>query len=242
VQCELQRASLKYSDRARINLSKYAAGFSIALKVEQEVSPAAKVDWIIPHHLPDTMTLGATAGMVDHVSRDGSVEILVKVKELANYKCPERIAIAYTSERDEENLISGSFGIEDWLDKMEAAAQAAPATAVTGKDLDYTVKFAVTGSAGLTPGWVITNLTGSIALPLKRVDTNTLTLVLTKLDEGVPMPQPVCVTNLPNSQECKPIQRPVQKPLRSPTIGLSPDTQFLLRQQLNNLRLRDILR
>lgn len=113
--------------------------------------------------------------------------------------------------------------------------------------MDYTVKFAVTGSAQASPGFKIVNLTGVLNLPAKRIDTHTLILAFQK---NVPkVPQQVCVTNLPGATECKFLPEKEDKGITTlerrappPPRGMSQQMKQELNQQLDFLRLRDILR
>lgn len=122
-------------------------------------------------------------------------------------------------------------------------------------DMNYTVKFAVTGTANPAPGFKIVNLTGVVNLPVKRIDTNTLDFALKKIPPEPPPPKPieVCITNLPNAAPCKKpkegvkfleekIVPPRKPPAKRPPRRLSPEMQERLNRQLENLQLRDILR
>lgn len=249
VQCELRMASERPSGQ-RLNLNTYSAGFTLSMKVETEIGPNASGDWVIPYHLTDTFIGGLKAGLTDYVLRDGSISYSVKIADLANFPCPDYLERAYRQDADTAEIVYGSFGVADWFDKMGTTL---PATvyARPGK-MDYTVKFGVTGSATASPGFKIVNLTGVVNLPAKRIDTHTLTMAFTQNPPPTAEPEPleVCITNLPGAEKCKPEKKtppsqgvlPSEKRPRPARGGVDPRTQQQLDQQLEMLRLRDILR
>jgi hypothetical protein len=251
VQCELKIAAKLYSTKT-VNLNDFAAGYTLGLKVETEVGPNVKGDWVIPYHLTDTFTGGLVAGMTDNVVRDGSIKFLFPIAPLQKYACPLYLDHAYREDIETANISYGSFGLIDWFANITRASS--PDNLAITSQMDYTVKFGVTGSATASPGFKIVNLTGAVNLPLKRVDTHTLIVAFTRI-LAEPKPTKVCITNLPDAAPCKQeiekkaieelrkeegkSRRP-SRPARAP--GLSPETQQQLNQQLDLLRLRDILR
>jgi hypothetical protein len=241
VQCEIKRASLLYSTK-RLNLDDYSAGFTLALKVETDTGPDASADWVIPYHLTDTFTGGLKAGLKDYVLRDGSINYSVRIDKLRNFKCPAYIEAAYLNDPHAAEVTYGSFGIADWFGKM--ASTLTPENFADPGKMDYTVKFGVTGNATASPGFRIVNLTSAVNLAAKRIDTHTLTLAFTRNALPPPPAEPleVCITNLPDSKPCKPDIKTLAPPRVPRPGGVDPRTQQQLDQQLEMLRLRDILR
>ncbi|HZL32335.1 MAG TPA: hypothetical protein VFC54_14915 [Pseudolabrys sp.] len=259
VQCELKLASENPANES-LKLNTYIVSYSLGLKVESDVNPNVKADWVIPYHLTDTFNPSPSAGIEDYVLRDSSTKYSVSIANLTDYQCPHYLAAAYREDVDAARVSYGSFGIMDWLSQTSESAKSSP----VAPSLDYyTVKFAVTGTANPTPGFKIVNLMGTINLALKRIDTNTLNIVFVK--DKPAKPQEVCVTNLPNATECKPLPSAIVKP-KAPiasskkrelqNLNATPprtakpkqperipsDVQDRLDKKLENLQLRDILR
>lgn len=248
VECELKYASMV--PHPKLKLADYGAGFTLAFKVETEIGPNVKGDWIIPYHLTDTFTGGLTAGLTDNVVRDGSITSHVEIEKLKDYPCPPYLEQAYAQDFYNAEITYGSFGLIDWFAKM---ASTVPNNQYAEPNkMDYTVKFAVTGSAQASPGFKIVNLTGVVNLPAKRVDTHTLILAFLKKEkkDEPQAPEQVCVTNLPGATECKFLPEKKgggvfmtpQRRAPPPRRGMSREMKQELNQQLDFLRLRDILR
>jgi len=246
VECELKYAAMV--PHPKLKLDDYGAGFTLAFKVETEIGPNVKGDWIIPYHLTDTFTGGLTAGLTDNVVRDGSITSHIDVVNLKDYPCPPYLEQAYSQDFYNAEITYGSFGLIDWFAKM--ASTVPNDKYAEPNKMDYTVKFAITGSAQASPGFKIVNLTGVVNLPAKRIDTHTLILAFLKKEkkEEPVTPEQVCVTNLPGATECKFLPKKEERGLTTlqrlpPTRrGLSPQMKQDLNQQLDFLRLRDILR
>lgn len=232
-----------------LNLENYAATYSLGLKVESDVNPNVSGSWVIPYHLADTFTAKPTFGVEDYVLRDSSTKYSLKLAALKTYQCPAYLARAYSEDAEAAKVSYGSFGLMDWL---ESTAQSANSSQVTPKLDYYTVKFAVTGIANAAPGFAIVNLSGTVNLPLKRIDTNTLNVAFVEVAE-TPVSK-VCVTNVPGAAPCEKPAKP-KKPSRAPAAvpqgvtpppkrqaPMGPAIQQQLDRKLENLQLRDILR
>ncbi len=245
VYCELLLAR-QDSEISNLKLDDYKAAFALGLKVESNVNPNVKADWVIPYHLTDTFTSNATAGVDDYVLRDSSIKYPVVIASLTPADCPTDLKNAYLNDKDEAQMPYGSFGLLNWLSETSRTAKQ---TGVSPLLDYYTVKFAVTTSGNPAPGFKIVNLTGTVNLTIKRIDANTHNVVFAKKSKDEP--QKVCVTNLPGAQPCevKPSTPPTRKlktfrereGVRTPSrMPSTVDPQ--LDRKLENLQLRDILR
>lgn len=181
VQCELKFAA-EDPTLKNLGVDDYAAGFTLSLKVETDVNPNVKGDWVIPYHLTDTFTASPTAGLDDNVVRDSGIKFTLPIAALHDYQCPSYLEQAYREDVKAAQISYGSFGLVDWFGRVSGAVQTTNLAAPG--DMNYTVKFAVTGTANPAPGFKIINLTTVVNLPVKRIDTNTLDFALKKISTG----------------------------------------------------------
>ena len=176
VKCELGKAL-----RDNPTLESWAGVITLTLEVDQTGSVVPSTSLVGPFNA-GTYGLDLSAGVTAKSLQTSLVNIYFPVYELFAFaeKCP----IAPT------NQLEDSLGLKEWVDRT-LTLKAAEGALFKDKDkaIGYTLEFDLDLTAGVTPGFTFTRVSGKAGLSVGRKTINTLVIALA--DAGLKPPRKV---------------------------------------------------
>jgi hypothetical protein len=249
VKCELQQALAAHPEHHSW-LLKWAAGFSLTMKVKERAGASASSDYIWPITL-GTFRFSLGGALSEDATRIAQFKLSLPLADAVDFPCPDGPATAPS-----DRTLTGNIGLADWM-KESITAVASSKSEDQFNGMGHTLEFFLAANASAGPSWAIIRSNGHRANPAfglsaQREATNTLEVALVKIPSGAP--QRVFVTNWPAGFQTPPATTPPSaapqpqgaapkaRALRAAPAprGVDPETQRRLDNILQDLQFRNL--
>jgi hypothetical protein len=243
VKCELGRALADNS-----SLESWAGVITLTLEVDQTGSVIPSSSLAGPFGA-GTYGLDISAGVTGKSVQTSLVNVYFPVYEL--------LAFANACPIAPRNQLEDSLGLHEWVNRtLSLRTDEGALFKDKDKAIGYTLEFDLDLTAGITPGFTFSRVSGKVGLSVDRKTVNTLEIALA--DVGIKPPRRELVTVRPSikpSGEAKPadvaptddnkpkLQAPQKRYVARPGTGVTEDTKrrldaIIQQLQLKNLRIR----
>ena len=186
VKCEIGYAYTELSQDNRFpNLSKWAAGLTLSLAVDETGGVTPSTSLLGPFGKISPLDLTATASL--NAKRTGLFNIYIAFIEAARHKCDDPRPIP----------IEGHLGLAEWiirvfqaqLDVEQRSAELGSNLRGAGfnskdKSIGYSLDFLLTLSAGATPNFIITNAPTKAAFSIEAKSTHSVDIAMVEMSDG----------------------------------------------------------
>lgn len=244
VKCELGRALADNS-----SLESWAGVITLTLEVDQTGSVVPSSSLTGPFGT-GTYGLDIGAGVTGKSVQTSLVNVYFPVYEL--------LAFANACPVAPRNQLEDSLGLHEWVNRtLSLRTDEGALFKDKDKAIGYTLEFDLDLTAGITPGFTFTRVSGKAGLSVDRKTVNTLEIALADVGIKPPRRELVTMRPLPSkpSGEAKPAgaaitddnkktePSPQKRYVTRPGTGVSEDTKrrldaIIQQLQLKNLRIR----
>ncbi len=233
VKCELHDIVARYPQHHSW-LLKWAAGFTLTLKVKSRGGGEASTNFIWPISL-GTSTVALNGGVTADAIRIAIFKLSITLADAKIYRCP-----LIEPEGVSRSNLTGDLGLAEWMGRTIEAVEASHSE----KDFNgvgHTLEFFLQTTGGVSPSWaLVRNITHKynplVKVNLQRENTNTLDIALTR----IPGVQHVIVDNLFPMTTYRDDGGGGREPVVKSHQGVDQDTQQRLDRILQDLQLRNL--